>query len=81
MFARMIRTIDRLVATPVALTDETSDIAGYARSSDGRAAIERGLADIRQRRIYEGKDALRIELKRRTAILRQAHSSAASPKM
>jgi hypothetical protein len=68
----MTRTTEKIAATPVALTDETAEMADYVRSPDGRAAIERGLADIRQGRTIGGKDALAAELKRRAAVRRGA---------
>jgi hypothetical protein len=45
---------------------------GHDRSPEGRAAIERGLSDIRQGRTLEGQDAFASELKRRAAIRRDA---------
>jgi predicted transcriptional regulator len=45
-------------------------MADYARSPEGRAAIERGLADIREGRAIEGKGALSAELKRRAEARR-----------
>lgn len=57
-------------ATPVALTDDVTAMAAYVRSPEGRAAIERGLADLREGRTIEGNDALATELKRRAAARR-----------
>lgn len=53
--------------TPVALTDDLAAMSDYVRSTEGRAAIERGLADIRHGRTIEGKGALAAELKARAA--------------
>jgi hypothetical protein len=50
---------------PVALTDDLAAMSDYVRSAEGRAAIERGLSDIRQGRTIEGGGALAAELKRR----------------
>ncbi|WP_294538188.1 hypothetical protein [uncultured Rhodoblastus sp.] len=58
--------------TPVALTDDLAAMSDYVRSAEGRAAIERGLSDIRQGRIIEGGGALAAELKRRATERRQA---------
>jgi len=66
------KTAEKNVATPVALTDDVAGMADYLRSPKGRAAIERGLADIRQGRTLEGQDAFASELKRRAAIGRDA---------
>jgi hypothetical protein len=68
----MAKTAEKNVATPVALTDDVAGMADYVRSPEGREAIERGLADIRQGRTLEGKNALASELKRRAAIRRDA---------
>ncbi len=67
----MTKVEDKLDVTPVALTDDYAAMADYTRSPEGRAAIERGLADIRHGRIIEGSAALTAELKRR-AIARRA---------
>ncbi len=72
MLLPMIKTAEKNVATPVALTDDAAGMADYVRSPEGRAAIERGLADIRRGRTLEGKDALACELKRRAGIRRDA---------
>jgi hypothetical protein len=61
----MSKVQEELDVTPVALTDDHAAMADYARSPEGRTAIERGLADVRQGRIIEGKGALSAELKRR----------------
>ena len=37
---------EQLDVAPVALTDDLTAMTDYARSPEGRAAIERGLADI-----------------------------------
>jgi predicted transcriptional regulator len=66
----MTKTAENKVATPVALTDDVAGMADYVRSPEGRASIERGLADIRQGRTMEGKDVLACELNRRAAIRR-----------
>ena len=68
----MTKTADKLDVTPIALTDDLTAMADYVRSPDGRAAIERGLSDIRQGRVIEGKDTLAVELKQRAAIRRRA---------
>lgn len=68
----MTKTAEKLDATPIALTDEVAAMADYVRSPDGRAAIERGLSDIRQGHVIEGKDALAVELKRRAGTRRRA---------
>lgn len=68
----MIKTADKLDAIPVALTDEVAAMTDYVRSPSGRATIERGLSEIRQGRVIEGKDALAVELKKRAAIRRRA---------
>lgn len=57
-------------ASPVVLTDELTAMAAYVRSPEGRAAIERGRADIREGRTIAGKDALATELNRRAAARR-----------
>jgi hypothetical protein len=66
------KTAEKNGPTPVALADDAARMADYVRSREGRAAIERGVADIRQARTLEGKDALASELKRRAAICRDA---------
>ena len=66
----MTQIDEKLDVAPVALTDDLAAMADYARSTEGRAAIERGLADIRQGRFIEGKDALSTELKRRAEARR-----------
>ncbi len=66
----MTKVEDKLDVTPVALTDDYAAMANYARSPGGRAAIERGVADIRQGRIIEGAGALSAELKRRAEARR-----------
>ncbi|GEM_PF-6998202 len=68
----MTKTADKLDVTPIALTDEVAAMTDYVRSPGGRAAIERGLSDIRQGRVIEGKDALAVELKKRAATRRRA---------
>lgn len=72
----MTKTAEKIVATPVALTDDVAGMADYGRSPEGRAAIERGVADIQEGRTIEGKDALASELKRRAAIRRPLNSAA-----
>ncbi len=66
----MTKVEEELDVMPVVLTDDLMAMADYTRSPDGRAAIERGLADIREGRIIEGKDALSAELKRRAEARR-----------
>ncbi len=66
----MTKEAEKLDVTPVALTDDITAMADYTRSPEGRAAIECGLADIRQGRIIEGKGALSAELKRRAEARR-----------
>ncbi len=66
----MIKVEVELFVTPVALTDDYAAMADYARSAEGRAAIERGVADIQQGRIIEGVGALSAELKRRAEARR-----------
>ena len=66
----MTKIEDKLDVTPVALTDDHAAMADYARSAEGRAAIERGVADIRHGRIIEGAGALSAELKRRAEARR-----------
>jgi hypothetical protein len=68
----MTKTAEKNSPTPVALTDDVAGMADYVRSPEGHASIERGLADIRQGRTMEGKDALASELNRRAAIRRDA---------
>jgi predicted transcriptional regulator len=68
----MTKVTEKIAATPAALTDETAEMADYVRTPDARAAIERGLADIRQGRTIGGKDVLAAELKRRAAVRRGA---------
>jgi hypothetical protein len=60
----------KTAAMPVALTDDVTAMAAYVRSPEGKAAIERGRADLREGRIVEGANALAIELKRRAAARR-----------
>jgi hypothetical protein len=55
----------------VALTDEFTAMADYVRRRDGREAIRRRLADIREGRIIEGRDALAVELNRRADLRRR----------
>jgi hypothetical protein len=57
-------------ATHVALTDDVTAMGAYVRSAEGRAAIERGRADLREGRIVEGRNALATELNRRAAARR-----------
>ena len=66
----MTKVEEKLDITPVALTDDVAAMADYARSTEGRTAIERGLADIRHGRFIEGAGALSAELKRRAAARR-----------
>jgi hypothetical protein len=66
----MSKVEEQLDVAPVALTDDLTAMADYARSPEGRAAIERGLADIREGRAIEGKGALSAELKRRAEARR-----------
>ena len=54
----MTKIEEKLEIAPVALTDDFAAMADYARSPEGRAAVERGLADIRQGRFIEGPGAL-----------------------
>ena len=61
---------EKLDVAPVALTDDLAAMADYSRSPEGHAAIERGLANIRQGRFVEGKGALSAELKRRAEARR-----------
>lgn len=61
---------EELDVAPVAFADDLAAMADYSRGPEGRAAIERGLADIRQGRIVEGKGALAAELKRRVEARR-----------
>ncbi|MGI8570303.1 MAG: hypothetical protein ACR2KT_15265 [Methylocella sp.] len=68
----MTTTADRTDVTPIAITDDLTAVADYVRSPEGREAIERGLSDIEHGRIFEGKNALAIELKQRAAIRRRA---------
>jgi hypothetical protein len=72
MLLPMTETAEKNGPTPVAFADDAGRMADYVRSAEGRASIERGLADIRQGRTLEGKDALACELKRRAAIRRDA---------
>ena len=68
----MTQTAERLdVITPVAITDDLTAMADYVRSADGRQAIERGMADIRDGRTIAGEDALASELNKRASIRRQ----------
>jgi hypothetical protein len=60
-----------LEAAPVALTDDLAGMADYVRSVEGRAAIARGIADLREGRIIEGENALAEELTRRAAVRRR----------
>ena len=69
-FAHMTKVDDKLDVTPVALTDQLTAMAEYASSREGRAAIQRGLADIRDGRIIEGKGTLSAVLKRRAEARR-----------
>jgi len=57
-------------ATPVALTDDVTAMSAYVRSPEGKAAIERGGADLREGRIVEGRNALATELNRRAKARR-----------
>jgi hypothetical protein len=58
------------VVTPVALTDDVTAMADYVRSEQGRAAIDRGLADIKESRVMIGKGSLSKELNRRATARR-----------
>ena len=66
----MAKVDEKLEVTPVALTDDLTAMTDYVRSPEGRGAIERGVADIGQGRVIEGKGALSAELKRRAAARR-----------
>ncbi len=66
----MTAAAEKTAATPVALTDDVTAMAVYVRSPEGRAAIERGVADLREGRIIEGANALATELNRRAAARR-----------
>ena len=66
----MSKVDEQLGIAPVALTDDLTAMTDYARSAEGRAAIERGLADIQHGRFVEGKGALSAELKRRAEVRR-----------
>ena len=61
---------DQVEVTPIALTDDLTAMADYVSSPEGRAAISRGLADIRDGRFIEGRGALAAELKRRADLRR-----------
>lgn len=65
----MNKVDDKLDVTPIALTDELTSTAEYASSGEGRAAIQHGLADIRDGRIIEGKGTPAV-LKRRAEARR-----------
>jgi hypothetical protein len=54
----------------VALTDDITSMADYVRTDAGQKAIKRGLSDIKNNRVYEGVDALAIELKQRAEVRR-----------
>jgi hypothetical protein len=53
--------------TPVALTDDVTAMADYVRSKQGRAAIDRGLSDIKEGRVFVGRGSLSAELARRAS--------------
>lgn len=61
---------DQVDVTPIALTDDLTAMADYVSSPEGRAAISRGIADIREGRFIEGRGALAAELKRRSDLRR-----------
>ena len=61
----MAKVAESLDVTPIAFTDDLAEMADYVRSPEGRAAIERGLQEIEDGRMFEGTDALASELKRR----------------
>jgi predicted transcriptional regulator len=68
----MAKVAEKMDVTPVAFTDDLAEMADYVRSPEGRAAIERGLQDIDDGRMFEGKGALASELKRRADERRRA---------
>jgi len=68
----MAKVADKMDVTPVAFTDDLAEMADYVRSPEGRAAIERGLQDIEDGRMFEGRGALAVELKRRADERRRA---------
>ena len=63
----MSQTLEKAKYAPIALTDETAEMSDYVRGAAGRKAIDRGLADIRRGRIFTGKNALALELRRRAS--------------
>ena len=70
--SNMAKVADKMDVTPVAFTDDSAEMADYVRSLEGRAAIERGLQDIDEGRMFEGRCALASELKRRADERRRA---------
>jgi predicted transcriptional regulator len=68
----MAKVAEKMDVTPVAFTDDLAEMADYVRSPEGRAAIERGLQDIEDGRMFEGDGSLASELKRRAEERRRA---------
>jgi hypothetical protein len=60
-------------ATPseAALTDELTGMDGYLLTEQGRAAIRRGLCDIKEGRVLVGLGSLKAELARRASTRRK----------
>ena len=57
--------------TAVPLTEDVAAMSEYVRSPNGRAAIRKGLDDIRAGRVVEGRGALAAELSRRAEARRR----------
>ena len=68
----MTKVAENPETAPVEFADDVRAIADYVRSAEGREVIARGLADIREGRNIEDKDALKVELTRRAAARRLA---------
>jgi hypothetical protein len=63
----MSKTAVQIVDSPLATTDDMTGMADYIRSPEGRAAVERGVSDLRQGRVIRGKGSLSAEMRRRAA--------------
>ena len=68
----MENVTQNLEVTPVLITDDFTEMADYVRTTEGRLAIERGLTDIREGRVIDGRGALATELGRRAGERRHA---------
>jgi hypothetical protein len=68
----MHELVEKSDPAPGSRTEDMTGMADCVRSLEGRAAIERGRADIREGRLIAGENALAGEVHRRAAKRRRA---------